>query len=373
MIVFAAGSFTALAGRAPTAPEDRAATLKLRVPFEPTAFPSADRTYLFYEVHISNGGDAPVTLRRIEVFDAARATRAPIATIEAEQLNGILQPFGGQPSTTGRGDNRQLAAGGTVVAFMSIARDRGVRVPDKLVHRVVTVDFATQGAAIGTHHTKLHVLGPPLEGANWLAADGPSNDEDNHHRRGLLTLDGHVVISRRYAIDWKQVKNGASFSGDADDKHSYYAYGKVALAVADGRVITAKDGLPDNVPGHNEKFRPAVPITLDTVAGNTITIDLGDGQFAYYCYLQQGSLRVKVGDRVQRGQTLALVGASGDAREPHLHFEVTTDSHFAAGEGMPYLIEHYNVTVPFDGIAGLRTRELPLNNMTVDFGKGHPD
>lgn len=41
------------------------------------------------------------------------------------------------------------------------------------------------------------MLGPPVEGADWLAADGPSNDEDNHHRRGVVILDGRAVDSRR--------------------------------------------------------------------------------------------------------------------------------------------------------------------------------
>src|ERR1700676_4978719 len=61
---------------ASTAPSPR---LETRVPFEPTAFPSADRTHLFYELHIRNASSVPVILRRIEVFDAARATSEPIA------------------------------------------------------------------------------------------------------------------------------------------------------------------------------------------------------------------------------------------------------------------------------------------------------
>jgi hypothetical protein len=76
--------------------------------------------------------------------------------------------------------------------------------------------------------------------------------------------------------------------------------GKQCWRVADGRVIRAKDALPDNIPGHGDAFHPGVPITLETVAGNTITLDLGGGQFAYYMHLQPGSLRVKVGDRVRR-------------------------------------------------------------------------
>jgi murein DD-endopeptidase MepM/ murein hydrolase activator NlpD len=66
-----------------------------------------------------------------------------------------------------------------------------------------------------------------------------------------------------------------------------------------------------------------------------ITIDLGDGQFAYYMHLQPGSLRVKAGERVRRGQVLARVGCSGDAREPHLHFELTDSPKLIAGEGLP--------------------------------------
>ena len=213
------------------------------------------------------------------------------------------------------------------------------------------------------------MLGPPVEGADWLADDGPSNDQDNHHRRGVVILDGQPVDSRRYAIDWEQARDGASFSGDARDVRSYYSYGKAVLAVADGRVVTARDGLPDNVPGHGDAFHPAVPITLETVAGNTITLDLGGGQFAYYMHLQPGSLRVKAGDRVRRGQVLARVGGSGDAREPHLHFEVTTSSKLLAGEGVPYLIDRYRCKSTSDGPTELHTHELPLDHSVVTFGE----
>jgi murein DD-endopeptidase MepM/ murein hydrolase activator NlpD len=211
------------------------------------------------------------------------------------------------------------------------------------------------------------VLGPPVEGANWVASDGPSNDEDNHHRRGVVILAGQAVDSRRYAIDWKQMREGASFSGDARNVRSYYSYGKSVLAVADGRVVAARDGLPDNIPGHGESFHPAVPITLETAAGNTITLDLGGGQFAYYMHLQPGSLRVKAGDRVRRGQVVARIGASGDAREPHLHFEVTTSSKPMVGEGVPYLIDRYRCKTTKEGPMVLHIHELPLDKSVVVF------
>jgi hypothetical protein len=346
--------------------------LEMRVPFEPTAFPSADRTYLTYELYLTNIGTAPLTLRRIEVIDAAASATEPIAAFEPAQLNTLLQRVGDpivgdQIPAADDNSRRQLAAGASVVVYLSIALQRGAHVPDRLRHRLFTSDSTVEGAAIGTHHTQLPVLGPPVEGANWQASGGPSND--SHHRRGILVMEGRAVISRRYAIDWLQIENGTTFTGDVRDKRSYHAYGKPVLAVADSTVVTAKDGLPENVPGHNEEFHPAVPITIDTISGNTITLKLSGGQFAYYFHLQPGSLRVKVGDRVRRGQILARIGNSGDAREPHLHFEVTTSSTLMAGEGVPYLIDQYRVKST-DDARQIRTRELPLKDMQIDFGQG---
>lgn len=337
--------------------------LEMRVPFEPTAFPSGEKSYLMYELYLTNYGSSAHTFSRLEVLDADAGEAAPIASFDAEQLAAMVQPIG---DISGK-NKLTLGGGQSAIVFISIATGRKAHFPRRVVHRIRMGDTALEGAGIATHHTTLHLFGPPLEGANWLAADGPSNDEDNHHRRGVLVMDGSPVDSRRYAIDWKQMQNGASFSGDARDVHSYYSYGNAVLAVADGRVITSKDGLPDNIPGHGEAFHPAVPITLETVAGNTITLDLGGGQFAYYMHLQPGSLRVKAGDHVRRGQLLARVGASGDAREPHLHFEVTTSPRLIRGEGVPYLIARYRSSSK--GTQEEHTHDLPLDNEVIDFGE----
>lgn len=340
--------------------------LEIRVPFEPTAFPSGQHIYVMYELHLTNFGIAPLALSGIEVLDADIAASQPIATFEAAELEAMLQPLGGKILSDPKA-RLQIADGQGAIAFMSIAFDRSSHIPDRLLHRVIMPDSVATGAVIATHHAALHVLRPPVEGANWLAEDGPSNDQDNHHRRGVVILDGRAVDSRRYAIDWKQIKDNAPFSGDPRDVRSYYSYGQAVLAVADGRVATARDGLPDNIPGHGESFHPAVPITLETVAGNTITLDLGGSQFAYYMHLQPGSLRVKTGDRVRRGEVLARIGSSGDAREPHLHFEVTTSSKLLAGEGVPYLIDRYRCMSASGGPMEVRIRELPLNKNVVVF------
>jgi hypothetical protein len=339
---------------------------EMRVPFEPTAFPGGPHVYLMYELHLTNFMPMPISLSRIEVLDADAVTSKPIATFETGLLETMLQPLGGGTFSDPK-HRLVIGDGQSAIVFMSVVFDRGSHIPARLLHRVTTPYAPEEGGIISTRHTELHVLAPPVGGADWLADDGPSNDPDNHHRRGVIILNGQPVDSRRYAIDWQQVKNGVTFSGDSRDARSYYAYAKDVVAVADGRVVTARDGLPDNIPGHGDAFHPAVPITLETIAGNTITLDLGGGQFAYYMHLQMGSLRVKAGDRVRRGQVLARVGASGDAREPHLHFEVTTSSKVLAGEGLPYLIDRYSSKNSSDGPSELHTHELPLDHNIVTF------
>jgi murein DD-endopeptidase MepM/ murein hydrolase activator NlpD len=90
-------------------------------------------------------------------------------------------------------------------------------------------------------------------------------------------------------------------------------------------------------------------------------------------HLQPGSLRVKVGDTVRRGESLARIGGSGDAREPHLHFEVSTSPTALAGEGVPYLIEKYSSKSAGDGLEKTYTHELPLDHSIVTFAEGRHD
>jgi murein DD-endopeptidase MepM/ murein hydrolase activator NlpD len=58
----------------------------------------------------------------------------------------------------------------------------------------------------------------------------------------------------------------------------------------------------------------------DTGYGNTITINHGFGIVTKFAHASK--LLVKTGQRVSRGQRIALVGNSGLATGPHLHYEV---------------------------------------------------
>ena len=133
-------------------------------------------------------------------------------------------------------------------------------------------------------------------------------------------------------------------------------------------------------------------ISPATVGGNLVTLDLGGHRYATYAHLQPGSLRVKKGDRVRRGQVLALVGNTGNSTEPHLHFQITDGPAAFDAEGLPYGFTSFglqatssDVTAAFrpagnsialePGMiakwratpARVREKEMPLEGMLVSF------
>ena len=245
---------------------------------------------------------------------------------------------------------------------MWVSIDAGAPVPAALSHRLTFGTQTIETSPLPLSSTPPALIGPPLGGDDWVASNGPSNA--SNHRRALIPLDGQAAIAQRFAIDWLRLgANGRSFDGNQRDNKSYRAYGSDVLAVADSTVAAVHDGIPENVPGPTSR---AVPITRETVGGNYVFLDLGGGRYAFYAHLQPGTLRVKTGDRVKRGQVLALLGNSGNSTEPHLHFHVTDRPSPLASQGLPYLLDAFEVKNAQDAWEP-RRRELPLLNARVRF------
>jgi hypothetical protein len=210
----------------------------------------------------------------------------------------------------------------------------------------------------------LVTIAPPLRGAGWVAANGPS--ASSGHRRAILAVGGHAALAQRFAIDWVRINaaGNGTFDGKREDNRSYRAWGAEALAVGDGTVVRTKDGIPENVPGPESR---AVPMTLETMGGNHVVVDLGQGRYAFYAHLQPGSLRVKSGDSVKAGQVLGLVGNSGNSTEPHLHFHLSDGTSPLGSEGLPYVFSGFDVRPDADKPARHHRSEIPTENELIDF------
>jgi murein DD-endopeptidase MepM/ murein hydrolase activator NlpD len=318
--------------------------LDLSVPMPPTPFLGNDGSrYIVYELHVANFSPRDLLLSRIEVL----ANQTAIATYAENDLNAVLSQPGTPPSI----DRRSLGAGKRAVVFVWIKLDPAQPVPPVLRHRITVGDLQIEDEAVQVSKLGPVEIGAPLRGDGWLAANGPSRDSG--HRRALIPTEGRARIAQRFAIDWvRRNADGRTFTGDVKDNKSYRAYGSEILAVADAVVAATKDGIPENIPGPTSR---AVPITSETIGGNHVVLDLGNGRFAFYAHLQPGSLRVKVGDRVKRGQVIGLVGNSGNSTEPHLHFHVSNGVSPLGSEGLPYTLA---------GMTG-----MPLQNSRVSFDK----
>ncbi len=335
-----------------------------RLLYAPTPFPSEATQHLFYELLLTNFSDTPILLHQIDVIDGDRPAGAPLASLPATTLASLTRTVGHDDAAT----LAPIPAGGTQVVFLEVKIPERQALPRHLVHRLAIGNDTVTMAAIPVHRA-LKVLGRPVTGSDWIAADAPSNDPDNHHRRGLFINNGALTDSRRFAIDWKIMKDGESYRGDAKAAASYFAYGHPLLAIGDAKVVRIEDGHPDNPAGHGVDFHPAEPVTIDNIGGNLIVLDLGGGQYAHYFHMKTGSIRVRVGDRVRKGQVIGAIGSSGDAREPHVHLEVTDAIGTMAGEGLPYVIDHYSIINPRTGTLSPRANQMPLDDMMIDFGK----
>ena len=78
--------------------------------------------------------------------------------------------------------------------------------------------------------------------------------------------------------------------------------------------------------------------------GNMVTVQhVIDGQVVstLYAHVQDSSITVSVGQTIKRGTVLGLVGQTGEATGPHLHFSVIVNG--AMIDPYPWLLAHVNI------------------------------
>jgi len=150
-----------------------------------------------------------------------------------------------------------------------------------------------------------------------------------------------------FAIDVRGLdQNWAEQKNDSDENASAAGWGREILAPAAGTVTYARNDIPDN-PHAGDPGLKALAALHDPVmayAGNCVIIDHGNSEYSVMMHLQQGSVTVKVGERVAAAQVIGKLGNSGDAFGPHLHYQFQSGPQVWRDQSLPFRFQ--NIDVP---------------------------
>ena len=180
----------------------------------------------------------------------------------------------------------------------------------------------------------------PFTGA-WIVVAG------GEFREGISQRN---LLQQQYAYEFSgtdaaglRYKNGGKVNED------YIGYGREVIAPASGTVVEVIDGIRENSPGIRNPYAQI---------GNAIIIQHSNKEYSVLAYLKQGSVRVKMGDRITRGQVLAQCGNSGNATEPVLHYHLQDSPYLQIANGVKFYFERAMVTK--EGKKQLQLNYLPV-------------
>jgi hypothetical protein len=372
------------------------------------------KVHLVYELVLTNMTPAKLRIDAVQVRNAR--TQRVLLSLRHKALAAVVRPVGGAASSdpgesedllglhdraaaasSPRAEGVTVAGSQSVIVWLDVRVRNYAAVPYVLDHRVISSFVSPPPGApsslreslirVPTVRHRPIVLGPPVGGGDWYASEGCC-DPATHHRGGLISINGRMLVPQRFAIDWFRLDSShRAWVGNPGQLSSYLSYLQPAIAAAAGTVVRTQDGLPNN-PDIPEP--PAIPPIQNTV-GNHVVVRVAPGVYLLYGHLQPGSLRVHIGERVRRGQALGLIGTSGNSTTPHLHFQVMTTPTFFPTDSPPYVFGRFTVqgrvskriwddnlglqptgVLPFTPARDdtVRRREMPLDREVVSF-TGH--
>lgn len=351
-------AFCATVGRAQL--KEQMTPLLLKVEDAPVPFAGSDgRVHLVYELWATNFSSADITVEKVEVLGDGKV----VASLDAVAIAGRLQAAG-QRTSAGT-----LARSVQALLFLHVTLEEGAAIPARLSHRIAIhanaappgrQEMTESGGEVAVNRRAVALIGAPLRGEAYISAD--SCCDASRHTRAALPINGRVWVAQRFAVDWEQMNaEGRIYSGPREKLESYTIFGKPVIAVADGVVVSAIDGFPEQTPG-----RFPTNIGVEEADGNSVILDLGEGRYAMYAHMKTGSIKVHKGERVKVGQAIGLVGNSGNSVAPHLHFQVTAEASSLASNGLPYEIREFRIVGKTAGTEAFDEAEEKGTPLTVN-------
>ncbi len=187
----------------------------------------------------------------------------------------------------------------------------------------------------------------PLKGKIivWDGHDFYSRNRRSSNEMGDPKIKQITANSSRYAYDLMNVDDkGSMYSGSPYVKQNWYSFGKPVYVPLEGVVVAVQNGIPDNEFDGKMVKSPKLDAKADPEGmGNYVSIKHANGEYSLVLHLEQGSVRVRPGQRVRAGEEVASVGFSGAAVYPHLHYSVTNGAKELAAEGLPNYFNDYKL------------------------------
>jgi hypothetical protein len=331
-----------------------------RVLTRPTPVKGTDgRFHIVYEVVLTNNTPVTLAVESLEVRDAR--TRKALASLSGPALAANMGPLAG-PAANDPNDPSNLKPAASLVdqaatsdAATTMASSqtsvvwldlevRSAR-PRSLEHFLVASSrpppgqqFSFSGliGRVQTGGTPV-AIGPPVGPGLWVADEGCCT-HPTHHRRALPGFNGELLAVNRFAIDWVLVDSQhRAWIGDPTQLSSYLSYRQPLIAATSGRVVGTHDGVANNPPQGVLAGSPPI----NDFAGNWVSIRIAPRRYLLYAHMVPGSVRVRTGQQVRRGQVIGLLGNSGNSSTPHLHFQVSDRPGFAPVDSLPYVFDRF--------------------------------
>jgi murein DD-endopeptidase MepM/ murein hydrolase activator NlpD len=240
--------------------------------------------------------------------------------LRIEQLQGTLDSQHDQVAASEAEARRVLQAMTLKLAELQARALRLDAMGERIVERA-GLDREAFGfdrpPAVGGPEDAADTVVPPAEITRLFGAISAQFDE---RERQLSLLNGLIEdrnLDRQSSVAGRPVASGwvSSEYGYRVDPFSGRRawHGGVDFAGAEGsRVVAVAAGIVTRA-------------GLERGYGNMVEIDHGDGLVTRYGHNHEN--RVAVGDLVKKGDVVALMGKTGRASGPHVHFEVTKDGH----------------------------------------------